>query len=92
MSDDSLTASELRKKYAAGGTATDSELSAAQVRARYGIASNSKGMFEHCIHAVVQTFSSPTGTSSRVELVQNSCLHDSCLQISGPDQMVRQTV
>lgn len=44
MVDDSLlTASELRQRYHAGGTATDSELSAKQLRARYGIQSNRPG-------------------------------------------------
>lgn len=38
--DSSLPASELRRRYAAGGTLADSELSAAQLRARHGIASN----------------------------------------------------
>ncbi|KAG5187963.1 hypothetical protein JKP88DRAFT_347924 [Tribonema minus] len=36
--DDGFSASELRQRYSRGGTAKDSELSAAQLRARYGIA------------------------------------------------------
>lgn len=32
-----------RKRYLRGGTATDDELTAAQLRARHGIASNPKG-------------------------------------------------
>lgn len=38
--DDGLSASELRKAYSAGGSLPDSELSAAQLRARYGIQKN----------------------------------------------------
>ena len=34
MGDDQYGASELRKRYGSGGTANDSELSAAQIRAR----------------------------------------------------------
>lgn len=43
MSDSGLSASELRRKYHAGGTASDADLSAAQLRSRYGIAANKKG-------------------------------------------------
>ncbi len=42
MSDDSLSAGELRRRYAAGGTLPDNELSAAQLRARHNVASNPK--------------------------------------------------
>lgn len=41
--DSQLPASELRKRYHAGGSAPDSELSASQLRARHGIPANSKG-------------------------------------------------
>ena len=41
MSDDSLSASELRKNYEKGGAINDSELTASQLRARHGINSNS---------------------------------------------------
>ena len=41
--DDGLSASELRQRYHAGGSASDAELSAAQLRSRYGIESNKKG-------------------------------------------------
>jgi hypothetical protein len=37
MSDDSMSASELRKRYGPGGSAADSELSASQLRARHGV-------------------------------------------------------
>lgn len=40
MGDDALPASELRKRYLKGGSLSDSELSAGQVRARHGISSN----------------------------------------------------
>ena len=39
-SDDQVSASELRKRYARGGTAKDDELSAAQLRARHNIPGN----------------------------------------------------
>jgi len=40
MTDDALSASQLRQRYHAGGTASDADLTARQLRARYGIASN----------------------------------------------------
>ena len=43
--DDGLNASELRKRYHKGGTTSDSDLSAAQLRARYGVNSNARGAF-----------------------------------------------
>jgi hypothetical protein len=42
MGDSSLSASELRKRYHAGGSVSDANLSASQLRARYGVANNSK--------------------------------------------------
>lgn len=45
MADDTLSSSELRKRYARDGSAKDSELSASQLRARNGIAGNAKGSF-----------------------------------------------
>ena len=42
MGDSSLSASQLRAKYAEGGSAADSELTASQLRARHGIASNKR--------------------------------------------------
>jgi len=42
MSDDSLSASELRAQYARGGALDDSQLSASQLRARHGVQANSK--------------------------------------------------
>ena len=42
MGDSDLSASELRKRYLAGGTLSDDQLTAAQLRARAGIASNSR--------------------------------------------------
>ena len=45
MADSDLSASELRKRYHKGGTAGDDELTASQLRARHGIAPNSKGSF-----------------------------------------------
>jgi hypothetical protein len=42
--DDSLTASQLRQRYARGGEAKDSELTASQLRARYDMRSNNAGM------------------------------------------------
>ena len=44
MADSELSASELRQRYHKGGTVADDELTAAQVRARHGIASNTKGL------------------------------------------------
>lgn len=41
MSDDSLSASQLRSRYQKGGSAGDSDLSASQIRARYGVETNS---------------------------------------------------
>lgn len=41
MSDDSLSASQLRSRYGSGGSAKDSDLSASQIRARYGVETNS---------------------------------------------------
>lgn len=38
--DDSLSASELRSRYHAGGTAKDSELSSSQLRSRYAVETN----------------------------------------------------
>lgn len=40
MSDDSFSASELRKRNLKGGSLSDDQLSAAQLRARHGIESN----------------------------------------------------
>ena len=40
MGDSNYSASELRQRYHRGGTASDSELSAGQLRARYGMPSN----------------------------------------------------
>ncbi|CEM38406.1 unnamed protein product [Vitrella brassicaformis CCMP3155] len=37
MADDGLSASELRRRYGPGGSAPDSELSAAQLRARHNV-------------------------------------------------------
>jgi hypothetical protein len=45
MADSDLSASELRQRYHKGGTAGDDELTASQLRARHGIAPNSKGIF-----------------------------------------------
>ena len=42
MSDDQLNASELRKRYHRGGTIPDSDLSASQLRGRYGIENNDR--------------------------------------------------
>ena len=42
MSDDQLNASELRKRYHRGGTIPDSDLSASQLRGRYGIENNGR--------------------------------------------------
>lgn len=39
--DDQHSASELRRRYHAGGSVKDSDLPASQLRARYGIAGNS---------------------------------------------------
>ena len=39
--DDSFSASELRQRYLPGGTVKDSELSSSQLRARYGVQTNS---------------------------------------------------
>ena len=41
MSDSQLSASQLRQRYGANGTAQDSELSASQIRARHGVKNNS---------------------------------------------------
>lgn len=43
MSDSSMSASELRRRYHRGGTADDSSLSASALRARYDIPSNTFG-------------------------------------------------
>jgi hypothetical protein len=43
MSDDSLSASQLRAQYGRGGSATDETLTASQLRARHAIPSNKKG-------------------------------------------------
>mmetsp|Transcript_35745 Transcript_35745/g.72152 ORF Transcript_35745/g.72152 Transcript_35745/m.72152 type:complete len:104 (+) Transcript_35745:1-312(+) len=40
MADDQASASELRRRYAHGGTAKDSELSSSQLRARYAVQNN----------------------------------------------------
>mmetsp|Transcript_8936 Transcript_8936/g.15165 ORF Transcript_8936/g.15165 Transcript_8936/m.15165 type:complete len:80 (+) Transcript_8936:46-285(+) len=40
MNDSDLSASELRQRYHRGGSANDDELTAAQLRARHGVASN----------------------------------------------------
>ncbi len=37
MGDDQASASSLRQRYHAGGTATDDQLSASQLRARHGV-------------------------------------------------------
>ncbi|KAA0147296.1 hypothetical protein FNF27_07031 [Cafeteria roenbergensis] len=42
MDDSQLSAGELRRRYHAGGSVPDSELTASQLRSRHGIASNSK--------------------------------------------------
>jgi len=48
MGDSDLSASELRNRYHNGGTAKDDELTAAQLRARHGLAPNRKGLiFSH---------------------------------------------
>jgi hypothetical protein len=39
--DDGFSASELRARYHAGGSAKDSELSSSQLRARYAVETNS---------------------------------------------------
>jgi hypothetical protein len=44
MADSDLSASELRQRYHKGGTAGDDELTASQLRARHGVASNTKGL------------------------------------------------
>jgi hypothetical protein len=41
MGDDGYNASELRQRYGRGGSVRDSDLSAAQLRARYAIPNNS---------------------------------------------------
>lgn len=38
--DENLSASELRRRYQPGGSAQDSELTASQLRSRYGVPSN----------------------------------------------------
>jgi hypothetical protein len=43
MNDDQASASELRKRYARGGTAKDDELTASQLRARHNIPANKGG-------------------------------------------------
>lgn len=43
MSDDGLSASQLRAQYSKGGSLDDSQLTASQLRARHGIQANSKG-------------------------------------------------
>jgi hypothetical protein len=43
MNDSDLSASELRQRYHRGGTAGDDELTAAQLRARHGVAANRAG-------------------------------------------------
>eukprot|EP00403_Amphidinium_massartii_P002899 CAMPEP_0178370448 /NCGR_PEP_ID=MMETSP0689_2-20121128/308_1 /TAXON_ID=160604 /ORGANISM="Amphidinium massartii, Strain CS-259" /LENGTH=77 /DNA_ID=CAMNT_0019990271 /DNA_START=123 /DNA_END=356 /DNA_ORIENTATION=- len=43
MSDDSLPASELKRRFHAGGSAKDDQLSASQLRARHGIQTNQGG-------------------------------------------------
>eukprot|EP01036_Dinobryon_divergens_P056361 gene56361-75255_t len=40
MGDSNMSASELRRRYGRGGDAQDDELTAAQLRARHGIAAN----------------------------------------------------
>lgn len=42
MSDSSLSASELRKRYGPGGSIPDDQLTAAQLRSRAGISGNSR--------------------------------------------------
>lgn len=49
MGDDGLTATELRQRYHKGGSIPDSDLTASQLRGRYGIQS-SKGTF--CVLSV----------------------------------------
>lgn len=44
-----MSAAELRQRYHRGGTARDDELSAKQLKARYGIASNTKGTDTDCM-------------------------------------------
>lgn len=44
MMDDNMSAGQLRQRYHRGGTANDDELTATQLKARYGIASNTKGI------------------------------------------------
>jgi hypothetical protein len=48
MSDDAYSASELRRRYQRGGTAKDSDLSAAQLRSRYGIENSKHGEHLRC--------------------------------------------
>ena len=45
MGDSGYSASELRKRYHKGGEVPDSELTASQLRARYGIQSNTRGEY-----------------------------------------------
>mmetsp|Transcript_29607 Transcript_29607/g.68453 ORF Transcript_29607/g.68453 Transcript_29607/m.68453 type:complete len:83 (+) Transcript_29607:2-250(+) len=42
MSDDTLSAGDLRRRYGPGGSIPDSELTASQLKARYGIPKNDK--------------------------------------------------
>jgi hypothetical protein len=51
MADSDLSASELRRRYHKGGTAADDELTAAQLRARHGIAPNKQGTARSCVFA-----------------------------------------
>ena len=53
MADSDLSASDLRRRYHKGGTAADDELTAAQLRARHGIAPNKQGSL---IRSVVYIF------------------------------------
>ncbi len=45
MADSDLSASDLRKRYMRGGTLSDDQLTAAQLRARHAIPANNKGAF-----------------------------------------------
>ena len=52
MADNEVSASELRKRYMRGGTLGDDELTAAQLRARHAIPSNSKGLSLCALHCM----------------------------------------
>ena len=60
MADSGLSASELRRRYHRGGDAQDDELSAAQLRARHGIAANksSKNIISYNLNEAIKTLNS----------------------------------